>query len=153
MPTRKLQNSDDFRGQKFYIGLDVHKKSWAVTVRSWNFVVAHFTQPPSPAALLSRLQRKFPGGDYYSTYEAMRPASAERAPTRISVSLALRISLSIPEIYRELTRRRKTRRMSMTAAHWPFTSKKAIYIRFICYPGNSRSSGPYFVYGNQRQGT
>jgi len=29
-------------------------------------VVAHFTQPPSPEALLSHLQRKFPGGEYYS---------------------------------------------------------------------------------------
>jgi len=70
MPTRKLQNPDDFRGQKFYVGIDVHKKSWSVTVRSLNFVVAHFTQPPSPEALLSQLQHKFPGGEYYSTYEA-----------------------------------------------------------------------------------
>lgn len=50
MPTRKLQNPDEFLGQKFYVGIDVHKKSWAVTVRSLNFVVAHFTQPPSPEA-------------------------------------------------------------------------------------------------------
>src|SRR5258708_12725001 len=70
MPTRKLQNPDEFLAQKFYVGIDVHKKSWAVTVRSLNFVVAHFTQPPSPEALLSHLQRKFPGGEYYSTYEA-----------------------------------------------------------------------------------
>jgi hypothetical protein len=55
MPTRKLPNPDDFQDQKFYVGIDVHKKSWAVTVRSLNFVVAHFTQPPSPAALLSQL--------------------------------------------------------------------------------------------------
>jgi hypothetical protein len=53
MPTRKLQNPDDFLRQKFYVGIDVHKKSWAVTVRSLSFVVAHFTQPPSPEALLS----------------------------------------------------------------------------------------------------
>jgi membrane protein YdbS with pleckstrin-like domain len=33
-------------------------------------VVAHFTQPPSPGALLSHLQRKFPGGEYFSVYEA-----------------------------------------------------------------------------------
>lgn len=70
MPTRKLQNPEDFQGQKFFIGIDVHKKSWAVTVRSLNFVVAHFTQPPSPEALLSHIQCKFPGGEYYSTYEA-----------------------------------------------------------------------------------
>ncbi len=54
MPTRKLQNSDEFLGQKFYVGIDVHKKSWAVTVRSLNFVVGHFTQPPSPEALQNK---------------------------------------------------------------------------------------------------
>jgi len=70
MPTRKLQNPEDFQGQKFYIGIDVHKKSWAVTVRSLNFVVAHFTQPPSTQALLNYLQSKFPGGEFYSAYEA-----------------------------------------------------------------------------------
>jgi len=70
MPTRKLQNPEDFEGQKFYIGIDVHKKSWAVTVRSLNFVVAHFTQPPSTQALQNYLQSKFPGGEFYSAYEA-----------------------------------------------------------------------------------
>jgi transposase len=70
MPTRKLQNPEDFRGQKFYVGIDVHKKSWAVTVRSLSFVVNHFTQPPSTEALLSHLQRQFPGGEFYSAYEA-----------------------------------------------------------------------------------
>ena len=42
-----MQNSIDFKGQKFYVGLDVHKKSWYVTVRSLERQVAHFTQPPS----------------------------------------------------------------------------------------------------------
>ncbi len=70
MPTRKLQNPEDFREQKFYVGIDVHKKSWAVTVRSLHFVVDHFTQPPSTKALLNHLQRRFPGGELYSAYEA-----------------------------------------------------------------------------------
>lgn len=70
MPTRKLQNPDDFRGQKFYVGIDVHKKSWVVTVRSLHFVVAHFTQPPSAKAIFNYLQSKFPGGEFYSAYEA-----------------------------------------------------------------------------------
>lgn len=70
MPSRKLQNSEHFQGQKFYVGIDVHKKSWVVTVRSLHFVVAHFTQPPSAKTLLNYLQSKFPGGEFYSAYEA-----------------------------------------------------------------------------------
>ena len=55
MPSTNLQNSVDFSGQKFYVGLDVHKKSWSVTVRSLGIQVAHFTQPPSAEALVATL--------------------------------------------------------------------------------------------------
>jgi transposase len=70
MPGTNLQNSIDFNGQKFYVGLDVHKKSWVVTVRSLEKQVAHFTQPPSAYALVNTLKQKFPGGEFYSAYEA-----------------------------------------------------------------------------------
>jgi transposase len=70
MPGTNLQNSIDFNGQKFYVGLDVHKKSWAVTVRSLEMQVAHFTQPPSALTLANTLKQKFPGGVFYSAYEA-----------------------------------------------------------------------------------
>ena len=70
MPDSKLQNAIDFKGQKFYVGLDVHKKSWSVTVRSLDKQVAHFTQPPSAQSLVFTLKKMFPGGDFYSAYEA-----------------------------------------------------------------------------------
>src|ERR1700735_3672254 len=70
MPTTNFQNSIDFSGQKFYAGLDVHKKSWTVTVRSLGRQVAHFTQPPGAKTLSATLKSKFPGGDFYSAYEA-----------------------------------------------------------------------------------
>jgi transposase len=65
-----LHNSIDFNGQIFHIGLDVHKKSWAVTIRSMGVQVAHFTQPPGADALARYLQKTFRGGSYYSAYEA-----------------------------------------------------------------------------------
>jgi hypothetical protein len=46
MLSTNLQNPIDFNGQKFYVGLDVHKKSWAVTIRSLGIEIARFTQPP-----------------------------------------------------------------------------------------------------------
>src|ERR1700679_2870024 len=70
MPTTNLQNSIDFKGQKFYVGLDVHKKSWAVTIRSMGIQLANFTQPPSADSLHTYLKRNFPGGCYHSAYEA-----------------------------------------------------------------------------------
>ena len=70
MLSTNLQNPIDFNGQKFYVGLDVHKKSWAVTIRSLGIEIARFTQPPSADALSGYLQRNFLGGQYYSAYEA-----------------------------------------------------------------------------------
>jgi transposase len=62
MPSTNLHNSIDYKGQKFYVGLDVHKKSWAVTVRSMGIQLTHFTQQPNGDALARYLQRNFPGG-------------------------------------------------------------------------------------------
>ncbi len=70
MPSTNLQTSADFEGQKFYIGLDVHKKSWSVTVRSLERQVSHFTQPPCADTLAKTLRKRFPGGIFYSAYEA-----------------------------------------------------------------------------------
>ena len=60
----------DFTGQSLFIGLDVHKKSWSVTVVVDGIEHRTFTQPPDPKALNNYLQRMFPGGVYNSAYEA-----------------------------------------------------------------------------------
>ena len=70
MPNTKLQNLLDFGSQKFYVGIDVHKNSWSLTIRSINLLLEHFSQPPSCKALVNHLKRKYPGGEYYSAYEA-----------------------------------------------------------------------------------
>jgi transposase len=60
----------DFTGQTFYVGLDVHKKSWNVSVRTMDFEVAHFSQKPDVQALSRYLTGRYPGGDFVSAYEA-----------------------------------------------------------------------------------
>src|SRR5665811_2227264 len=60
----------NFKGKDLYIGLDVHKKSWSVTILVEGMEHRTFTQPPDPLALYTYLQRMFPGGTYYSAYEA-----------------------------------------------------------------------------------
>jgi len=70
MLTTNFQHFADFSNQDFYIGIDVHKKSWAVAIRSLRLQVAHLTQPPSPDTLVAYLKRKYPGGNYFSVYEA-----------------------------------------------------------------------------------
>jgi transposase len=60
----------DFTGKDLFIGLDVHKKSWSVTVTVDGMEHKTYTQPPDPEALFNYLQRNFPGGSFHSAYEA-----------------------------------------------------------------------------------
>ena len=58
------------QGQPIYVGLDVHKKSWSVSVYSSQGEYKSFSQPPEADKLVNYLKRTFPGSQYYSVYEA-----------------------------------------------------------------------------------
>jgi len=60
----------DFSNQEFYLGLDVHKRSWSVTIRSNNIVLKTFSMNPEPKELNNYMKKKYPHGKYYSVYEA-----------------------------------------------------------------------------------
>jgi transposase len=60
----------DFSEKNLFIGLDVHKKSWSVTIIVDGIEHRTFTQPPSAESLSGYLHRMFPGADYFSAYEA-----------------------------------------------------------------------------------
>lgn len=64
--TKKL----DFTGESIYVGLDVHKKQWNVTIMSKLLTHKNFTQPPDPQILSHYLHTNFPNADYHSVYEA-----------------------------------------------------------------------------------
>lgn len=63
-------NVISFKGQNIYIGIDVHLKSWSVTVLSENCHLKRFTQDPNPDVLYKYLIRMYPEAEYYSVYEA-----------------------------------------------------------------------------------
>ncbi len=46
----------DFAGQTIFCGIDVHKKSWRVNVRSDEFELEDYSQDPSEELLLKHLQ-------------------------------------------------------------------------------------------------
>jgi transposase len=60
----------DYTGQNIYAGIDVHKKSWQVSVFSEELFHKTFNQPPMPEVLHGYLTKHFPNGTYYSVYEA-----------------------------------------------------------------------------------
>lgn len=63
-------NKTNFKGQNIYVGFDVHKKSWKVTVMAENLLYKTFVQPPDPDILHNYLTTNFPGAIYHSAYEA-----------------------------------------------------------------------------------
>jgi transposase len=63
-------NKLDFTGQQVYVGMDVHKKSWSISIYTDQFEHKTFSQPPEVAVLVNYLKRNFPGADYRSVYEA-----------------------------------------------------------------------------------
>jgi transposase len=60
----------NFSGQPIYIGLDVHKKSWSVSIFSEQGEYKTFSQTPKAETLVQYLQHHFPGAQYRSVYEA-----------------------------------------------------------------------------------
>lgn len=66
----KQNNSISFNNQRFYIGVDVHKKQWTVTIRSNKLALKTFSMKPSAKELSEYMRKKYPGGEYRSVYEA-----------------------------------------------------------------------------------
>lgn len=60
----------DFSGQPLFVGLDVHKSSWRVSIHTTDMEFKTFTQPPQASALLAYLRRSFPGAQVRCAYEA-----------------------------------------------------------------------------------
>jgi len=60
-----------FKGQVLYIGMDVHKKSWSITILSENMLLKRYVQDkPEPKMLLNHLRKHYPEGTYKCVYEA-----------------------------------------------------------------------------------
>lgn len=70
MKEQQVKEKLNFRGQEIYVGIDVHKKQWNVFIMSKLKEHKGFAQPPRAADLANYLRINFPGGTYYSVYEA-----------------------------------------------------------------------------------
>lgn len=70
----KVNNCDrkfvDFAGQSIYVGLDVHLKSWTVSIMSESMEHRTYQCKPEPREVLDYLESAFPGARYHLVYEA-----------------------------------------------------------------------------------
>ena len=60
----------DYTGKKIYLGIDVHKKTYAVAAFCEKLVVKKATLPASPEGLVTFCKKYFPGALIESAYEA-----------------------------------------------------------------------------------
>ena len=65
-----IRQSIDYTNQDFFLGIDVHKKDWKVTVRTNGMELKTFSMDPSPGQLHGYMHKRYPGGSYHSVYEA-----------------------------------------------------------------------------------
>jgi transposase len=57
---------------KLYVGIDVHKKQWSVSIFTEAAHHRTFSQPPLPEALKSYIDKNFPGSSVTCAYEATK---------------------------------------------------------------------------------
>jgi transposase len=60
----------DFSGQEIFAGIDVHKKSWKVCIRTKDLELRTFSQDPSAEILSSHLKKNYPSATHKVVYEA-----------------------------------------------------------------------------------
>lgn len=64
------RNEISFKGQKVFIGIDVHKNSWSVTTLTETGLKRVHLQKASAKELFDFLNRYYPEGEYKAVYEA-----------------------------------------------------------------------------------
>jgi len=64
------RNKISFKGQKIFVGIDVHKDSWRVAIAPEVGVIKGHSQKPSAQELFDFLNKHYPDGDYLAVYES-----------------------------------------------------------------------------------
>lgn len=62
----------DFSTVQLYVGIDVHKRQWSVSIYSRESHHRTFSQPPEPKALKSYLDKHFPNAEVSCAYESSK---------------------------------------------------------------------------------
>lgn len=60
----------NFEGQNIYIGIDVHLKTWSVTILTQSGYKRKYSQKSSAQELFEHLKRHYPDGIYQAVYES-----------------------------------------------------------------------------------
>ena len=70
METTNLKQKVDYTDKDIYVGMDVHKKNWAISLVYEKQLLRTFSQPGSSEALSVFLKREYPNANYLCGYES-----------------------------------------------------------------------------------
>jgi len=59
-----------FANKELFVGMDVHKAKWVVTIRTYDFELKTFSMQPSPGMLEELLVSTYAGANYKIVYDA-----------------------------------------------------------------------------------
>jgi len=61
-----------FENQQLYVGIDVHKSQWTVSIFSGSLCLKTFSQSPNPSTLKSFIDKHYPGAKVKCAYESCK---------------------------------------------------------------------------------
>ena len=64
------RNKISFKGQKIFVGIDVHKTTWEVAVLTESGLLRRHSQESSAKVLFDFLRKHYPDGEYHAVYES-----------------------------------------------------------------------------------
>lgn len=97
----------DFTGQNFFCGIDMHKKSWAITIENEDVTMRTFVQEANSDALIRHLNSNFPGASITAGYEAgYFGFSAQRKLTESGINCLVINPADIPTTHKEKDQKR-----------------------------------------------
>ena len=64
------RNKNSFKGQKIFVGIDVHKLTWEVAVLTESGFLKRHSQESSAKVLFDFLRKHYPDGEYHAVYES-----------------------------------------------------------------------------------
>lgn len=118
-----------FEGQSIYVGIDVHRIDFKVSIMAGNVFYKTFSSPPVAQVIVNYLHNNFPGANYFSAYEAgFSGFGLHRSLTKMGVNSIVVNAADIPTTDKE-RHQKEDRRDSRKIAHsLSLGQLQAIYI-------------------------
>lgn len=129
MVTQYNEKHLDFSEQKLFVGIDVHLKSWTVTIRTKQLELNTYSMNPDPKQLAKHLHAHYPNADYYSVYEAgFCGLSVHRELIKLGIKNMVVNPADVPTKHKERDRKQDKVDSRKLARELADNSLDAIYI-------------------------